>query len=97
MPAWAGENAYYRILAFSRIFLDNFDHIQGSWFSEGKEIGVKSLAYGVDDFGGTLYEENVHAATTHINKSTVDEIREMIELGGYTPAQRNTEYQILSR
>jgi len=97
MPAWAGESAYYRILAFSRIFLDNFDHIQGSWFSEGKEIGVKSLAYGVDDFGGTLYEENVHAATTHINKSTVDEIREMIELGGYTPAQRNTEYQILSR
>lgn len=95
MPEWAGENAYFRILAFSRIFLDNFDHIQGSWFSEGKEIGVKSLAYGIDDFGGTLYEENVHAATTHINKTTIDEIKELIELGGYKPAQRDTEYNIL--
>lgn len=97
MGEWAGENAYFRILAFSRIFLDNFDHIQGSWFSEGKEIGVKSLAYGVDDFGGTLFEENVHAATTHINKSTVEEICELIELGGYKPVQRNTEYQILKK
>lgn len=97
MGEWAGEEAYYKILAFSRIFLDNFDHIQGSWFSEGKEIGVKSLAYGIDDFGGTIFEENVHAATTHINKTTIQEICELIELGGYHAVQRDTEYHILKR
>ncbi|PCJ56456.1 MAG: dehypoxanthine futalosine cyclase [Planctomycetota bacterium] len=95
MPEWAGETAYYRILAFARIFLDNFDHIQGTWFSEGKDVGIQSLAYGVDDFGGTLFDENVHAATTHINKTTIDEICDMIREGNYIPAQRDTLYNII--
>lgn len=95
MPEWAGEKAYYRMLAFSRIYLDNFDHVQGSWFSEGKKIGIESLQYGIDDFGGTIFEENVHAATTHINKSNEEEVCEMILKGGFIPAQRDTLYNIL--
>jgi dehypoxanthine futalosine cyclase len=55
----AGTGKYLRILALARIYLDNFDHIQGSWFSEGKKTGQLSLHYGADDFGGTLIEENV--------------------------------------
>jgi cyclic dehypoxanthinyl futalosine synthase len=92
---WAGEDAYYRILAFSRIYLDNFDHIQASWFGEGKEYGIKSLHYGADDFGGTIIEENVHRATNFINKTDHRGIVEMIREAGYTPLQRNTFYEIV--
>jgi cyclic dehypoxanthinyl futalosine synthase len=83
---------YYRILAFARIYLDNFDHIQASWFSEGKNTGVNALSYGADDFGGTLFEENVHAETGFINKTTAEGLREMIREGGFTPVQRDTYY-----
>ena len=87
---------YYRILAFSRLYLDNFDHIQASWFSEGKEVGIKSLSYGADDFGGTLFEENVHAETGHINKTSVKGVKAMIQEGGFTPIQRDTFYNRLT-
>ncbi|EDM28408.1 hypothetical protein LNTAR_10846 [Lentisphaera araneosa HTCC2155] len=83
---------YYRILAFSRLFLDNFDHIQASWFSEGKDTGIKSLSYGADDFGGTLFEENVHAETGFINKTSAEGLRSMIIEAGFTPVQRDTLY-----
>ena len=83
---------YYRILAISRLFLDNFDHIQASWFSEGKDTGIKSLSYGADDFGGTLFEENVHAETGFINKTSAEGLRSMIREAGFTPVQRDTLY-----
>ena len=83
---------YYRILAISRIYLDNFDHVQASWFSEGKEVGMQSLNYGADDFGGTLFEENVHAETGHINKTSVEGVKQMISEAGFTPVQRDTFY-----
>ncbi|MBB64155.1 MAG: dehypoxanthine futalosine cyclase [Waddliaceae bacterium] len=92
---WAGVDAYFRILAFSRIYLDNFDHIQASWFGEGKETGVSALGYGADDFGGTILEENVHRATGFINKANVKGMVDMIRSGGYLPAERNTFYDIL--
>ena len=87
-----GAEDYYRILAFSRVYLDNFDHIQASWFSEGKDVGVKSLSYGADDFGGTLFEENVHAETGHINKTSVEGVKQMIQEAGFSPVQRDTFY-----
>lgn len=92
---WAGKDAYFRILAFSRIYLDNFDHIGASWFGEGKEIGKEALHYGADDFGGTLLEENVHKATGWINTITCDEVVAMIRSAGFMPAQRDTLYNIL--
>lgn len=92
---WAGKDAYFRILAFSRIYLDNFDHIQASWFGEGKETGINALHYGADDFGGTITEENVHRATGFINKTDHQGMLEMIRAAGYEPAQRNPLYEIL--
>ncbi len=92
---WAGKDAYFRILAFSRIYLDNFDHIQASWFGEGKQTGIEALHYGADDFGGTITEENVHRATGFINKSDHQGMLDMIRAAGYEPAQRNPLYDIL--
>jgi len=91
----AGPTRYLRMIAFSRIYLDNFPHIQASWFSEGKKTGQIALHFGADDFGGTLFEENVHAATSFINKTTVDEIVTLIQEAGFQPAQRTTLYEIL--
>ena len=92
---WAGTDAYIRIIAFSRIYLDNFDHIQGSWFSEGKEVGIESLKSGADDYGGTTVEENVHRATGFIHKVNHNQVLGMIREAGFKPVQRNPLYQIL--
>lgn len=92
---WAGPENYFRILAFSRIYLDNFDHIQASWFGEGKENGIKALHYGADDFGGILLDENVHRATNFVNRTDHNGIIKMIRAAGFEPLQRNPLYEIL--
>lgn len=92
---WAGKEAYYRILAFSRIYLDNFPHIAASWFSEGKETGAQALLYGADDFGGIILEENVHRATNFINKIDHNGIVQLIRKAGFIPALRNSFYNII--
>ena len=95
IPHHAGPTHYLRMIAFSRIYLDNVPHIQASWFSESKKTGQIALQFGADDFGGTLFEENVHAATGFINKTAVDEIITLIQEAGFTPAQRTTLYEVL--
>ena len=79
---YAGPTPTCRMLAVARCYLDNFDHVQASWFSEGKKTGQIALHFGADDFGGTLFEENVHLATGHVNKTTVDEIATLIRESG---------------
>ena len=91
----AGASRFLRVLATARLYLDNFDHVQASWFSEGKKTGQIALQFGADDFGGTLFEENVHLATGHVNKTTVAEIETLIREAGFTPAQRTTLYEIV--
>ena len=92
---YRGPSAYLRTLAVARLYLDNFDHVQASWFSEGKRAGQVALHWGADDFGGTLFEENVHAAADFVNKTTVEEIVTLIRDAGFTPAQRTTNYEIV--
>lgn len=95
IPHYVTSTRYMQMLAISRIYLDNFPHIQASWFSEGKKAGQIGLHFGADDFGGTLYEENVHAAANFFNKTNVDEVIALIHEAGFVPAQRTTLYQIL--
>ena len=95
VPLNAGASTYLRMLAVSRLYLDNVPHIQASWFSEGKKTGTISLRFGADDFGGTLIDENVHKATGHINTTTIDYTLKMIRDAGFIPAQRTTLYDIL--
>lgn len=95
IPHFATPVRYLQMIALARIYLDNFDHIQSSWFSEGKKIGQISLHFGADDFGGTLLEENVHAAANFVNKTNVDEVVKIIRQAGFTPVQRTTLYEIV--
>ena len=91
----AGAGAYLRILALSRLYLDNFDHIQGSWFSEGKKTGQLSLHYGADDFGGTLIEENVLKNAQWVNETTTPEVVQIIQDAGFIPVERSSTYERL--
>ena len=93
----AGSNRYVRIIALSRIFLDNMPHIQGSWFSDFRRPGQVSLHFGADDFGGTLFDETVMLEAGHYNRTTVDEVKTIISDAGFAPAQRTTEYEIVER
>jgi CofH subfamily radical SAM domain protein len=91
----SGPNAYLRIIALSRIYLDNIIHIQASWFSEGKKTGEVALNFGADDFGGTLFDENVMQEAGFYNRTTTEDVLDMIRDAGFTPAQRTTKYEIL--
>jgi len=95
IPVGRGPSTYLRMLAASRVYLDNIPHIQASWFSEGKKVGLISLHFGADDFGGTLIDENVHKATGHINTTTLDFTLQMIREAGFIPVQRTTLYEHL--
>jgi cyclic dehypoxanthinyl futalosine synthase len=89
----AGPNRYLRIMAVARIYLDNFVHVQASWFSEGKKTGVVALHFGGDDFGGTIFDENVMQEAGFFNRTTVDEIAGLIRDAGFQPVQRTTLYE----
>jgi len=86
---------YLRTLAVSRLFLDNIVHFQTSWVTQGKKIGQASLAFGADDMGSIMIEENVVAsAGTHYRMSQ-DEMEHLIRSAGYTPKQRTNLYERL--
>jgi cyclic dehypoxanthinyl futalosine synthase len=96
IPTYATSTRYLQMIAISRIYLDNFPHIQASWFSEGKKTGQMALHFGADDFGGTLEEENVHASANFVHTTTVHETVDLIREAGFTPAERTTLYDILA-
>jgi cyclic dehypoxanthinyl futalosine synthase len=90
----SGANKYLRVIALSRIMLDNLPHIQASWFSEGKKTGQVALQFGADDFGGTLFDENVMLAAGFYNRTSTEEVKTLISEAGFTPTQRLTNYEI---
>jgi cyclic dehypoxanthinyl futalosine synthase len=90
-----GAIPYLRVLALARIYLDNVDHVQASWFSEGKAVGQIALHFGADDFGGTLIEENVLKAANFDNTTTTEETLLIIREAGFEPVQRTTAYRLV--
>ncbi|MBI5550148.1 MAG: CofH family radical SAM protein [Desulfobacterales bacterium] len=86
---------YVRIIALARLVLDNFDHIQSSWFSENVAAGQLGLLAGADDFGGLLVEENVLQQAGHQRATTLDDVLTIIRRAGFTPAQRDSFYSVL--
>jgi len=86
---------YLRTLAVSRIYLDNVKNIQGSWVTQGKDIGQISLFFGANDLGSIMLEENVVKAAGTENRITEDEIVDLIKRAGKNPVQRNTEYCVV--
>ncbi|MBC2743056.1 MAG: dehypoxanthine futalosine cyclase [Desulfosarcina sp.] len=85
---------YVRIIAVARLVLDNFPHIQSSWFSENISAGQLGLLAGADDFGGVLVEEHVHKEAGHDRQATVDNVVTIIRRAGFIPARRDSHYRI---
>jgi cyclic dehypoxanthinyl futalosine synthase len=85
---------YVRIIAVARLVLDNFPHIQSSWFSENIPAGQLGLLAGADDFGGVLVEEHVHKEAGHDRRATVDTVVTIIRRAGFIPARRDSFYRI---
>jgi cyclic dehypoxanthinyl futalosine synthase len=86
---------YLRLLAVARLYLDNIPNIQGSWLTQGRDVGQVSLHFGANDLGSIMLEENVvRAAGTH-NPITEQEMVELIRRSGRVPKQRKTDYQVV--
>ncbi len=90
-PASATE--YLRVLALSRLMLDNFAHVQSSWVTQGSSIGQLALLDGADDLGSTMIEENVVAAAGVSHRLTEAEIIRLIEHCGFKARQRDAVHR----
>jgi cyclic dehypoxanthinyl futalosine synthase len=86
---------YLRTLAIARIVLDNFDNLQASWVTQGGKVGQLSLAFGANDMGSVMIEENVVRAAGASYCMDEIEIVRNIENAGFTPKRRNMHYEIL--
>ena len=86
---------YLRTLSVSRLFLDNFQNVQGSWVTQGTDVGQICLSFGANDLGSIMIEENVVRAAGISHRITVDEMVDLIKKAGKIPAQRDTEFAIL--
>jgi cyclic dehypoxanthinyl futalosine synthase len=84
---------YLRMLALSRIYLDNFDNIQVSWLTVGLKIGQVGLRFGVNDMGSIMIEENVISAAGARNRANDGELRRIIQDAGFVPRQRTSLYE----
>src|SRR5204863_5599323 len=77
------------------VVLDNFDNLQASWVTQGGKVGQLSLAYGANDMGSVMIEENVvRAAGASYCMDEVEIVRH-IEDAGFTAKRRNMHYDIL--
>ena len=86
---------YLRTLALSRIVLDNFPSLQASWVTQGGKVGQLSLAFGANDMGSVMIEENVvRAAGASYCMDEVEIVRN-IENAGFAAKRRNMHYDIL--
>jgi cyclic dehypoxanthinyl futalosine synthase len=81
---------YLRVLAISRLYLDNFPHLQASWLTPGLKIGQLALFYGCDDMGGTILEEQVVHDAGSTNEATRKQLEELILTAGFRPIIRDT-------
>jgi cyclic dehypoxanthinyl futalosine synthase len=95
VPSRTHPARYVRIIALARLILDNFAHIQSSWFSESVPAGQLGLLAGADDFGGVLLEENVMREAGHARTTTLEKVKTIIRRAGFTPARRNSYYEVL--
>jgi cyclic dehypoxanthinyl futalosine synthase len=96
---WRGAKAtgydHLRTAAVARLFLDNVDNLQASWVTQGPRIAQVSLHYGINDFGTTMFEENVVSAadTRYTDEMTLAAMQRLIREAGFAPRRRNTLYR----
>ncbi len=88
---------YLKMLAVSRLFLDNVQHIQASWLTQGIKLGQTALRFGADDMGSIMIEENVVSAAGANNEANEKDLRYQIREAGFVPQQRDILYNPVNR
>ncbi len=90
-----GGVGFLRMLAISRLYLDNISHPQSSWVTQGLKLGQLGLCFGADDLGSTMMEEQVVSAAGTTYHTNADTLRHLIADLGFRPAQRTTTYRLV--
>jgi cyclic dehypoxanthinyl futalosine synthase len=88
---------YLKMLSVSRLFLDNVQHIQASWLTQGLRLGQTALRFGADDMGSIMIEENVVSAAGANEHANEKELRYQITEAGFAPQQRDILYKYVNR
>lgn len=86
---------YLRVLALSRLYLDNVQNIQASWVTQGIKLAQVALRFGANDLGSTMIEENVVSAAGVSHRVSKEEMIDSIKAAGFGAAQRDTYYNVL--
>ena len=86
---------YLKVLAISRLFLDNIENVQSSWVTQGLKVLQMGLHFGGNDVGSVMLEENVVKAAGTANCTTEEELRRLIRDAGFKPVQRDTLYRTM--
>jgi cyclic dehypoxanthinyl futalosine synthase len=90
-----GSWDYLRTTAIARLYLDNIQHLQSSWVTQGGRIGQVSLSFGCDDMGSIMIEENVVRAAGANFRMTEMVLRDLVSEAGFVPRRRNFFYTLL--
>src|SRR5438876_1843281 len=88
---------YLKMLAVSRLFLDNIENFQSSWLTQGLRLGQVALRFGANDMGSIMIEENVVSAAGAHNEADENMLRYLIREAGFTPRQRDILYRHVDR
>jgi cyclic dehypoxanthinyl futalosine synthase len=96
-PGWRPVTGaeYLRMLAVARLFLDNFANVQASWVTMGTKVGQTALAFGANDLGSTMIEENVVAAAGCVHRADPGLLVRLIKGAGFEARQRDSSYRIV--
>ncbi|MBA3248343.1 MAG: dehypoxanthine futalosine cyclase [Pyrinomonadaceae bacterium] len=88
---------YLKMLAVSRLFLDNIENFQSSWLTQGLRLGQVALRFGANDMGSIMIEENVVSAAGAHNEADERMLRYLIRTAGFIPQQRDILYNYVNR
>jgi cyclic dehypoxanthinyl futalosine synthase len=84
---------YLKMLALSRVYLDNILNVQASWVTPGLKVCQLGLRFGGNDVGSIMIEENVVSAAGTHHRATEEQLRRLIRDAGFVPKQRDTLYR----
>jgi len=97
LPPTPTPFTYLLTQAVGRIYLDNLDHVQASWVTQGLKVGQAALMFGADDMGSIMIEENVVSSAGTTFHTTTEDFVHLIRAAGFAPVQRDTLYRVVMR